>query len=60
MTENAATELKGDRPQGAYRPEIQFLSVRSFAPVQPATNFAREFRSLSSDVNADAILIAKA
>jgi hypothetical protein len=37
------------RPQGAYRPKIQFLTVRSFAPVQPATNFAREFRSFSSD-----------
>ena len=40
------------RPQGAYRPKIQFLTVRSFAPVQPATNFAREFRSFSSDFNA--------
>jgi len=48
------------RPQGAYRPRIQFLTVRSFAPVQPATSFAREFRSFSSDFNASAIFIANA
>jgi hypothetical protein len=28
--------------------------------LQPATSLAREFRSLSSDVNADAIFIANA
>jgi hypothetical protein len=30
------------------------------ARAQPATNFAREFRSFSSDFNADAIFIANA
>jgi hypothetical protein len=45
---------------GAYRPKIQFLTVRSFAPVQLATNFAREFRSFSSDFNASAIFIVNA
>ena len=48
------------RPHGAYRPKIQFLTVRSFAPVQLATNFAREFRSFNSDFNAEAILRANA
>ena len=54
------TNITRCRPQGAYRPKIQFLTVRSFAPVQPATNFAREFRSFSSDFNASAIFIANA
>jgi hypothetical protein len=50
------SQYDGVPAAGTYRPKIQFLTVRSFAPVQPAANFAREFRSFSSDFNADASL----
>jgi hypothetical protein len=46
-------------PQGPYCPESQFFTVRSFAPVHPATVLIRVFLSLNALSNAEAISSAK-
>src|ERR1700687_590418 len=46
-------------PQGPYCPESQFFTVRSFAPVHPATVLIRMFLSLNVLSKAEAIPSAK-